>query len=100
MGHARALLSLTTVEQQRQVCQRIVNEGLSVREVEKLASAGTRQRRTATVRSTNAAALEDSLRQALGTRVSVIEGRKGRGKIVVDFYTHDEFERLFEKLTG
>ena len=41
--------------------------------------------------------LEERLRRALGTRVRIAEGR-GRGKIVIEFYSNDDFDRILEKL--
>ena len=101
MGHARALLSLATAEQQRQLCRRIIDEGLSVRQVEALVSGTAKPRRKASAQSgANVRSLEERLRRALGTRVTIAEGRKGRGKIIIDFFSHEEFERLLEKLAS
>jgi hypothetical protein len=51
-------------------------------------------------KSKTTASLEQSLRLALGTRVDVRTGGKGRGKIVVHFTNSEEFERLFQFMTG
>ena len=63
---------------------------------EKTASGAPAKGKTPQVRK-----LEEDLRIGLGTRVTIHEGaRKGRGKIVVDFYSHDDFERIFDRMTG
>jgi ParB family chromosome partitioning protein len=43
--------------------------------------------------------LEEDLRQALGTKVLLARSRKG-GRIVIEFYSDEEFSRLFDRLTG
>jgi ParB family chromosome partitioning protein len=43
--------------------------------------------------------LEEHLRRALGTKVSVARSRKG-GRIVIEYYSDEEFSRLFDRLTG
>jgi ParB family chromosome partitioning protein len=54
----------------------------------------------ARTRSQHLASLEQDLRSALGTKVDVRQGAKGRGRIVIHFSSHDEFERLFQSLSG
>jgi ParB family chromosome partitioning protein len=107
-GHARALLPLGDEHEQVQFCQRIQAEGLSVRETERQVQALVQSadaeplavvdggRRLAGRRRVppQIAALEQELRAALGTRVDVRQGSKGRGRIVVHFQSAEEFERL------
>jgi ParB family chromosome partitioning protein len=103
MGHARALLALTTDEMRINTARQAVARRMSVREVEravrrKLArSSETSQQQYA--KAAHIIDLEQKLSSALGTKV-VIETRKGgkRGKIIVDFYSLDEFERITEKM--
>ena len=100
-GHARAILSLAE-EVRRQAWERVVAEGLSVRQTEELARAwpaGTEKRRARRHMRRNAEleALEERLRVALGTRVSVVKGRRG-GRITVHFYSDEELEGLLERL--
>jgi ParB family chromosome partitioning protein len=106
-GHARALLPLGDEPEQIEFCQRIKSEGLSVRDVEKLvqdrieqedaeplsAMGGGSGRRRRT-RNPQVASLEQELRMALGTKVEIRVGNRGRGRIVVHFANHDEFERI------
>jgi ParB family chromosome partitioning protein len=101
-GHARALVGLPAV-QQLHLVSTIVDAGLSVRQAEELA------RRLREPRPSKAAMerrsdpdlerVEDDLRNALGTKVSVARGRKG-GRIVIEYYTDEDLGRLYERLTG
>jgi ParB family chromosome partitioning protein len=99
-GHARAILSLPA-EHQRQVWERVVRDGLSVRQTEELARAwpvgGRRRPRRQRARNAELEALEERLRVALGTRVSVAKGRRG-GRITVHFYSDEELDALLERL--
>lgn len=103
MGHARAILSLPTDELRRKLANRALAGRLSVREVERLVRkclTGTSEART-TARSKPAHILdlENKLSSQLGTKVS-IEARKNgqRGRIIIEFYSLDEFDGIAEKL--
>lgn len=110
-GHARALLPLGDARQQVAYCERIVREELSVRDVERLVSeqianedgdkamvAGKIMPAGKKSRSEQVANLEQELRAALGTKVEIKSAAKGRGKITIQFGSHDDFERIFELL--
>jgi len=107
-GHGRALLMCPDAVAMEALAGRIVAEGLSVRAAESLATAGEltppapgpRPVRTRRERSSHLDELEDRLRTALGTRVVVKPGRGKRGKIVLSYASLDEFDRLYEILTG
>jgi ParB family transcriptional regulator, chromosome partitioning protein len=113
-GHARALLPLGDDAEQVAFCRRIQSEGLSVRATEDQVQELIHQaddeplvvvteegetRRPAR-RGSHLATLEQAFRSALGTKVDVRQGGKGRGKIVIHFSSHEEFERLQEMLCG
>jgi ParB family chromosome partitioning protein len=99
MGHARALLALDSPEKQRALCRKIVEQGLSVRQVEKLtANGGNKEAVPAPVKDPNVAAIEDDLRLRFGTRVNLRASKKNRGKIEIEFFNLDELERLLELL--
>ena len=100
-GHARALLG-TAPAVQRQLADAVVSRGLSVRQTEELVRRlRDRPATTASARSTDGDIdrLEEELRRALGTKVSVARARKG-GRIVIEYYSDEEFSRLFDRLTG
>jgi ParB family chromosome partitioning protein len=102
-GHARALAGLAgRPRQQEKLAARIVDRGLSVRQAERLVSAqqGDDDDRTVepTVRPRKAPYvldLEARLARAVGTRVTVLPGRaKNSGRIVLDYYSLDDFDRI------
>lgn len=109
-GHARALLPLGDEREQVSFCQKIQDEGLSVRATEELVgdliheadreplsestAPSPRPRAAKPKKSQQLAALEQEFRHALGTRVDVRIGKGERGKIVIHFTNHDEFDRL------
>ncbi len=97
-GHARALLTLPTQKEQTALAHRIVQHNLSVRQVE--AEVGLVRRRKESMgrppkeKPAHLTDLERAFSQHLGTRVSIDEKRGGKGRIAIEFYTYDDFERL------
>jgi len=98
MGHAKALLSMERVRDQVQAASLIVKKGMSVREAEALA---TRVKHPATDKkprqSHELKAVEEKLRKALGTKVSIAAKAKG-GRIMIDYYSNEELDRILEKI--
>jgi len=102
-GHLRALMSLP-LSQAIAALGDVIAKEMSVREVEALARKLARPRARRDGRATRGvdpdlAAVVDRLRSALGTKVDV-ERRKRGGRITIEFYSDDDFERLSELLTG
>ena len=101
-GHARALAGATPAGQ-RQLVETVMVRGLSVRQTEELVrrlrERPAAQTATATDAATNMDHLEEDLRRALGTKVVLARSRKG-GRIVIEYYSDEEFSRLFDRLTG
>ncbi|HUP82812.1 MAG TPA: ParB/RepB/Spo0J family partition protein [Candidatus Limnocylindria bacterium] len=103
-GHARALAGLSDPAAQAKALSQVVSTGLSVRQTEELvrrsSKATPRTKRSATVaRTADVERLERGLREALATKVTLNTSRKG-GKITIEYYTQEELERLYERLTG
>lgn len=103
-GHAKVLASLSNAELQRSLADRAIREGLSVRQLELLASraaratparAGSRVK----VRDPNVVAAEEALQRSLGTKVRIVPGRKG-GRLELHYFSDEELERLFQLLRG
>jgi len=97
-GHARALLSLATQKEQLAMARDIVEKGLSVRDVE-LAVGLVRVKKDNTPNTPREKPayitdLETTFASHLGTRVAIKEKRGGKGQITIEFYSHEEFERL------
>lgn len=100
MGHARTILAVTTLDEQTSVFKRIMTQRLSVRELESVVSKrlGQRKRRSRfKVGDPHLVALEEQMQHILGTKVKIIAGRK-RGKIVLEYYSLNDLERLIKLL--
>jgi ParB family chromosome partitioning protein len=102
-GHARALLALEDPAAQEQLAHRIVAEGLSVRAVEEIVALGqeaarpSRQRPRGRPVAPGLKELADRLSDAFDTRVKVEFGQR-RGKIVVEFGSVEDLERIVEAM--
>jgi len=97
-GHARALLSLTDEKEIENLANRTVAEGLTVRAVEEIVASGGAKVKAGSVRSGKILApklkqISDDLADHLDTRVSVELGKK-KGKIVIEFATIEDLERI------
>jgi ParB family chromosome partitioning protein len=100
-GHAKVLLGLPKGEAQINLARQIVKDQLSVRQAEHLAESrakGQKARRSAH-RQKAYPDLEERLQRRLGTKVSIVKGRSG-GKIVLDYFSPAELDRLVELLLG
>ena len=98
MGHARALLSLDNATKQRALAALVIAKGLSVRRTEEMARKMTRQMPKAPEqRPSELLALQDQLCALLGTKVSIRSGKRG-GRIVIDYYSDDDLDRLLSIL--
>lgn len=108
MGHARALLSLKDPKKQIFLSERIAKDDLSVREAEQIVSGSKTITDPAKspmgikltpklIKSPQILDLEDGLRRAVGTKVSIME-RNGKGKITIEFSNNDQFESIVAKL--
>jgi len=102
MGHAKALLQVSSAERRRALRDRIVEQALSVRAAEELARgrpAQARRRRAQTPRDPNLERVADRLRERLQTRVR-ISGDGERGRIELQYFGSDDLERLCAMLLG
>lgn len=101
-GHARALISIENPEEQYMIAQKIFDEKLSVREVEKLVkNLGKPTREPKAENKTLEAIYNDiteRLRQSLSTKVSINAKENGAGKIEIEFYNHEDLDRLLEQI--
>lgn len=99
-GHARALLSLEDLAQQQTLKEEIVARGLSVREAERRAKELAKPKSLVKERKesqTYLSFLESELREIFGTKVKVY-GTEGKGKIVLEYYSQEDFQRILEIL--
>ncbi len=103
-GHARTLLGITDRERQAEIGRRILQEKLTVREVEKLVldwqSASSEGRvKTARRKNPDVRHLEEELQRTLGRKVE-IQGRGKRGWVRISFYSLDDLQALLDHLKG
>jgi ParB family chromosome partitioning protein len=100
-GHARAILALTSTQAQLAVLDMIERNNLSVRQAEELIRkyGGVRQKPTSVSRSLSPdmTEIEDRMRVALGTKVSLHPGQKG-GSITIHYYSDEELNRLIDQI--
>lgn len=102
-GHARALLGANDVDLQRRLARRIIERGLSVRDIEKAVrdltqteSGGGHQSREAATQDPNVGAVESRIRRRLGTKVRIVRNQtKPGGKIELDYQDLDDLDRLY-----
>lgn len=95
-GHLRALLPLER-EQAQIALGQVIDNKLSVRQTEELVRRLLRKPRRRRVADPELQRAQDEIRRALGTKVQIVSGRRG-GRITIDFYSAEEFERLYELL--
>lgn len=100
MGHARTLLSVDDAHEQRKLFDKAVQKGLSVRELENLTkgfSSTSQQRAKLKAKEKNheIVYLEEDLQQVLGTKVR-IQAQKKRGKIIIEYYSPADLDRVLQ----
>jgi len=103
-GHARCLLSLPTRELQRQVAEKSVAQGWSVRQVERLTQRLMEDRKPKTVEEAqvdpNVRAAIQELERVLGTKVRIIEKAGQKGRIEIDYYSAEDLDRIYSTIIG
>jgi ParB family transcriptional regulator, chromosome partitioning protein len=98
MGHAKALLSLERVRDQLRAAALIVKKGLSVREAESIATRLKNPPKEKKIHESHELkAVAEKLTKSLGTKVSISAKSKG-GRIVIEYYSADELDRILEKI--
>ena len=101
-GHARALLAIEDPEQQYIIAQKIFDEKLSVRDIEKLVKDLHKTPKAKKLDDKAMQAIyqdiEEKLKQSLGTKVAISSKGKGAGKIEIEFYSHEDLDRLLEMI--
>ena len=101
-GHARALLAIENPEEQYNIAQKIFDEKLSVRDVEKLMKNLNKPAKTKKLDDKTMQAIyqdiEEKLKQKLSTKVTVSSKGDGAGKIEIEFYSHEDLDRLIDMM--
>lgn len=100
-GHARALLAIADPKERYDLARRIARGGMTVRQVERLATRSTRTRPapTVTVVDPNTKAAIDEMQRRFGTKVFVMPLRPGRpGQLIFEYYDPADLTRLYDQL--
>ena len=103
-GHARALITIEDPEQQYMIAQKVFDEKLSVREVEKLVKDLNKPIKVKKAVETDKSLeivyqdMEEKLKQKLSTKVAISPKGNGSGKIEIEFYSHEDLDKLFDLL--
>jgi ParB family chromosome partitioning protein len=110
VGHARALLAINEIDKQLDITKKIINQGLNVRETEKLVkqtineSSETEKEinknKTEEISSPFNIIIEEKLQEVLRTKVKLKQKNNERGKIEIEYYTKDDLERILELISG
>ena len=105
-GHARTLIAIENNDQQYELAVKIFDEQLSVRETEKLIrKIKNDSDKAKKVKPNNNQEniiykeYEEKLKNIMGTKVNINHKAKGKGKIEIEYYSQDEFERLMELMS-
>lgn len=104
-GHARALLAVDSPEEQYALAQKIFDEKLSVRDVEKMVKNLHKPAKSAKKDATDDKAMEaiyldieEKLKARLSTKVTVTSKGEGAGRIEIEFYSHEDLDRLMDMM--
>lgn len=105
MGHARALINIDNIGSQLKILEKVIEQGLSVREVEKLVkeliNPLAKLNEKVTVESTPAMIeYSNRISQVLGRDIQIKPGKKGNGKILIDFDSEEELRNLMLIISG
>lgn len=96
-SQARTILALDNEDDQRRIFNDILREGLPVREIEKRVQRSSKKKKPA---DPFVLEVEDRLQKSLGTKVRVFNKRNNRGKIVIEYYSLEDLERIIKRTTA
>jgi ParB family chromosome partitioning protein len=98
-GHARALLAIEDKEEQYKIANRVFDEKLNVRDIERIVkelTGNTKEKKIKTENSFIYKNIEDEIRSVLGTKVLISNKDNKKGKIQIEYYSQDELERIVD----
>ena len=106
VGHARALLNIANEKQQAELCDEIIIKKLSVRDVESLVKRLTQQAKQPQAAEKkeelrvdpNVRAAIEELERVLGTKVHLLQGAKGAGRLMIEYYSQDDLDRIYSAI--
>lgn len=111
MGHARALINLEATKDQTAIWSQIVENRLSVRQVETMVQKAAKKQAKATKhkplvakegepKSVDVIQIENWLRDKLATKIKLTHTKKGNGQIAIDYYSVDDLERILDAISN
>jgi ParB family chromosome partitioning protein len=108
MGHGRALINIDKKKEQIAIYEKVVSDGLSVRDTEQLVKSlknpqndsGEKKPKSSKTTPGFVSKGMDELKEYLSTKVDVTSSQTGKGKIVIPFHSQEEFQRIKKLLTG
>lgn len=99
LGHAKVILGLSSPSEQQRIAQLVVARNLSVRETERMleSAALQKKRRTKEIRRSPLSDVEERLQKRLGTKVTIMNGRRG-GKVIIHYFSPSELDGILENI--
>lgn len=101
-GHARALLAIHDGDMQYEIAVKVFDEKLNVRDIEKMVKELNRPKKEKKKEETEYQFLykdlEESMKQILGSKVSIKNKKNNKGKIEIEYYSRDELERIVDMI--
>lgn len=97
MGHGRAIIAIDDIDLQLEIYEKVISDNLSVRETEKLIKSLKNPVKSPTAKSVLPNEYKKAVKEfseKLGSKVEIKRSSAGKGKIIIDFRSDDEFERL------
>jgi ParB family transcriptional regulator, chromosome partitioning protein len=103
-GHARCLLSLPNADLQRQVAEKSVAQGWSVRQIERVTQRMIEDRKPKALDEVqtdpNVKAAIQELERVLGTKVRIVERARQKGRIEIEYYSSEDLDRIYSTIVG
>lgn len=98
-GHAKVILGIASPSEQQRIAELVVERNLSVRETEKVLESTviTRKRSTKELRRSPLSDVEERLQKRLGTKVTILNGKRG-GKVIIHYFSTGELDGILEQL--
>ena len=101
VGHARALLTIESITDKLRLAALVVEQGLSVRELEKIVSGNgpeiIQKQKKQNEKNYEVRSLEEDLQKILGTKVT-IQDKKKKGKIIIEYYSLNDLDRIIGQM--
>lgn len=97
-GQAKTLLSIEDPDLQYEIALEVEKRAMTVRDVESLIHARTQVKKGKKLENVFTRAVEERIKEYLGTKVKVRSNSKDKGRIVIEYYSNDELERILETM--